>query len=171
MSKISEDPRIDPRIKAVFGAIDLQGDASADVESREQLLEAAQTPEAQAQRQFMQAFLDAVNTEEVASSEGLTIRDLDFQSSPDGNTVKICFIRPDSDESLPCVYCIHGGGMQTMSCYDGNYQAWGRIIASKGVAVAMVDFRNALVPSSAEEVALSSFTVFPANPRFQAAPS
>ena len=153
MSKISEDPRIDPRIKAVFGAIDLQGDASADVESREQLLEAAQTPEAQAQRQFMQAFLDAVNTEEVASSEGLTIRDLDFQSSPDGNTVKICFIRPDSDESLPCVYYIHGGGMQTMSCYDGNYQAWGRIIASKGVAVAMVDFRNALVPSSAEEVA------------------
>jgi hypothetical protein len=67
--------------------------------------------------------------------------------------VKIRFIRPDSEEALPCVYYIHGGGMQTMSCYDGNYQAWGRIIASKGVAVAMVDFRNALVPSSAEEVA------------------
>ena len=153
MGKISEDPRIDPRIKAVFGAIDLQGEAITDVESREQLLEGAKTPEAQAQRQFMQAFLDAVNTEEVASSEGLTIKDLDFKSSPDGNTVKIRFIRPDSGEALPCVYYIHGGGMQTMSCYDGNYQAWGRIIASKGVAVAMVDFRNALVPSSAEEVA------------------
>ena len=153
MSKISEDPRIDPRIKAVFGALDLQGGMSDDVESREQLLEAAQTPEAEAQRQFMQAFLDAVDTEEVASSEGLAIQDLDFQSSPDGNTVKIRFIRPSSDEALPCVYYIHGGGMQTMSCYDGNYQAWGRIIASKGVAVAMVDFRNALVPSSAEEVA------------------
>ena len=43
--------------------------------------------------------------------------------------------------------------MQTMSCYDGNYQAWGRIIASKGVAVAMVDFRNSLIPSSSEQVA------------------
>ena len=93
MTKISEDPRIDPRIKAVFGAIDLQGDGTVDVESREQLLENAQTPEASAQRQFMQAFLDAVNTEEVASSEGLTIKDLDFQSDPDGNSVKICFIR------------------------------------------------------------------------------
>ena len=39
MTKISEDPRIDPRIKAVFGAIDLQGDGTVDVESREQLLE------------------------------------------------------------------------------------------------------------------------------------
>ena len=46
MTKISEDPRIDPRIKAVFGAIDLQGDGTVDVESREQLLENAQTPEA-----------------------------------------------------------------------------------------------------------------------------
>mgnify|MGYP001349558230 FL=1 len=53
MTKISEDPRIDPRIKAVFGAMDLQGDATVDVESREQLLEKARTPEAEAQRQFM----------------------------------------------------------------------------------------------------------------------
>ena len=43
--------------------------------------------------------------------------------------------------------------MATMSCYDGNYRAWGRIIAAQGVAVAMVDFRNALLPSSAPEVA------------------
>ena len=51
------------------------------------------------------------------------------------------------------MYYIHGGGMQSMSCYDGNYRAWGRIIAAQGVAVAMVDFRNALTPSSVEEVA------------------
>ena len=49
---------------------------------------------------------------------------------------------------LPGVYYIHGGGMQTLSCFDGNYRAWGRIIAAQGVAVAMVDFRNALTPSS-----------------------
>jgi acetyl esterase/lipase len=33
------------------------------------------------------------------------------------------------------------------------YQCWGRLIAHQGVAVAMVDFRNALVASSAPEVA------------------
>jgi acetyl esterase len=154
MSKISEDTRIDPRIKAMFGAVDLQGNAlPQDAESREQLLAQADTPEAEQGRQFTKAFLDASNTEEVAPSAGLTIRDLEFQSAPDGNTIKICFIRPESSDPLPCVYYIHGGGMQTMSCYDGNYQAWGRIIAAQGVAVAMVDFRNALIPSSAEEVA------------------
>ena len=54
---------------------------------------------------------------------------------------------------LPCVYYIHGGGMATMSCYYGNYRAWGRMIASQGVAVAMVDFRNAVRASTAPEVA------------------
>ena len=53
MTKISEDSRIDPRIKPVFGAMDLQGDAMVYVESREQLLEKARTPEAEAQRQVM----------------------------------------------------------------------------------------------------------------------
>jgi acetyl esterase/lipase len=51
------------------------------------------------------------------------------------------------------VYYIHGGGMQVMSCFDGMYRSWGRIIAAQGVAVAMVDFRNCLTPSSAPEIA------------------
>jgi acetyl esterase/lipase len=51
------------------------------------------------------------------------------------------------------VLYLHGGGMASMSCYDGNYRAWARIIAAAGVAVAMVDFRNAVVASSAPEVA------------------
>jgi len=54
---------------------------------------------------------------------------------------------------LPCVYYIHGGGMATMSCFDGMYRSWGRIIAHQGVAVVMVDFRNCVVASSAPEVA------------------
>jgi acetyl esterase len=53
---------------------------------------------------------------------------------------------------LPCVYYIHGGGMAMMSCFDGMYRAWGRIIAAQGVAVAMVDFRNCIRASSAPEV-------------------
>jgi acetyl esterase/lipase len=43
--------------------------------------------------------------------------------------------------------------MQAMSCFDGMYRSWARIIASQGVAVAMVDFRNCVSPSSAPEVA------------------
>ena len=151
-NRISEDPRIDPRIKAVLGAIDFAvtvGDAG----SREQVLAEANTEEAVAQRQMVTAFLAMSDTEEVAPSKGLSVTEHTVRSEPDGNTINIRFIRPDGRDVLPCVYYIHGGGMQTMSCYDGNYRAWGRIIAAQGVAVAMVDFRNALAPSSVEEVA------------------
>ena len=101
----------------------------------------------------MKAFLDAMDTEMIAPSTGLSVRTERFTSSPDGNSVNIQFIRPANERILPCVYYIHGGGMATMSCYYGNYRAWGRMIASQGVAVAMVDFRNAVRASTAPEVA------------------
>ncbi len=151
-SKLADDPRIDPRIKAVFGAMEVLN-VPGDVASREDLLAEENSPEGKAAAAQLKAMLDALDNEFVASSAGLTTRTQTFVSSPDGNRVNIQFIRPDTTETLPCVYYIHGGGMTVMSCYDGNYKAWGRIIAAMGVAVAMVDFRNALRPSSAPEVA------------------
>ncbi len=151
MSKLSEDRRIDPRIKALFGAIDTPRQPSAS--TREELLERSNSPEAQAANAALLGFLATADNEETAPSAGLEIRTVTFESEPDGNTINIQLIRPESDEPLPCVYYIHGGGMAIMSCYDGNYKAWGRIIAQQGVAVAMVDFRNCVTPSSAPEVA------------------
>jgi acetyl esterase/lipase len=87
------------------------------------------------------------DNEEVAPSKGLTIRTETFTSQPDENTIKVQFIRPDDDRKLPCVVYFHGGGMQVMSAFLGNYRAWGKIIAAQGVAVAMVDFRNCLHPA------------------------
>jgi len=151
MSKITDDPRIDPRIKAIFGKMTMAG--GRDVDSREAALEAANSERAITTREMVGKFLELCDTEEIAPSDGLVVTDKTFTSAPDGNTINIQFIRPDNADILPCVYYIHGGGMTTMSCYDGNYKAWGRIMAAQGVAVAMVDFRNALVPSSAPEVA------------------
>jgi acetyl esterase/lipase len=93
-----------------------------------------------------------LDNEVVAPSKGLTITTHTFISAPDGNEIRIQFIRPDGEAPAPCVYYIHGGGMQTMSCFNGMYKAWGRVIAGQGVAVAMVDFRNCLRASSAPEV-------------------
>lgn len=149
-NKLTQDPRIDPRIKAIFGELELG--SGQDVENREQLLATANTEEAVQQREMLKAFLDMSDNEDVAPSSGLSIRTETVTSQPDGNSINIQYIRPDSDAVLPCIYYIHGGGMQSMSCYDGNYRAWGKIIAAQGVAVAMVDFRNALIPSSVPEV-------------------
>ncbi len=150
-TKLTEDPRIDPRIKAVFGALELS--PSTDVGSREELLERTNSEESVAQREALRAFMEMCDNETVAPSTGLSITDHEFTSTPDGNTVKVRYVRPDIDEPLPCVCYLHGGGMMSMSCYDGNYRAWGKIIAARGVAVLMIDFRNCLTPSSAPEVA------------------
>ncbi len=150
-SKITDDPRLDPRIKATLALMPLP--PAKDVASREELLAEANSERGRAAVEAIKAFMAVCDTEEVAPSKGLTTEVHEFTSEPDGNTIKIQFIRPESDETLPCVYYIHGGGMQTLSCFDGNYRAWGRIIAAQGVAVAMVDFRNAITPSSAPEVA------------------
>lgn len=149
--RIVDDPRIDPRIKARLGG--WQSPPLRNVTSREDMLESAASDKAVSIRNIMQSFFDGFDDETVAPSTGLTISHHDFVSSPDGNIGKICLIRPESTAPLPCVYYIHGGGMMSLSCYQGNYQAWGRIIAAQGVAVAMVDFRNALTASSLPEVA------------------
>jgi acetyl esterase len=150
MGKINEDPRIDPRIKALMGTFDEA--PQDDVIDREQLLKQASTPEALAMAEQATAMFDMVDNEDIAPSAGLDIRTIEIESQPDGNTIKIQFIRPQSDEPLPCVYYIHGGGMASFSCYLGMYRSWGRIIANQGVAVAMVDFRNCVSPSSVPEV-------------------
>ena len=151
MSKLQEDRRIDPRIKAAMAAF--PSVTQSDVRSRDELIAEVTQPQAIAQREQMTKVFDLMDNEQIASSKGLSVATHEFRSSPDGNTIKLALIRPDSREALPCVYYIHGGGMQMMSCFDGMYRAWGRIIAAQGVAVAMVDFRNALTPSSAPEVA------------------
>ena len=149
--KIPEDPRIDPRIKALFGSF--PEIVTEDAGSREEMLAEANSDEAKAREQAMQAFFEMCDNEDIAPSEGISINTHTVTSKPDANSINIQFIRPTTDDQLPCVYYIHGGGMQSMSCYYGNYRAWGKIIAAQGVAVAMVDFRNALMPSSVPEVA------------------
>lgn len=150
-NRIAADPRIDPRIKAVFVAPDRP--PAGDIASREALLAEANSPAALSMEAAMQGFLEACDNESTAPSAGLKVSTESFVSAPDGNTINVQIIRPDTQERLGCVYYIHGGGMQTMSCFNGMYRAWGRIIAARGVAVVMVDFRNALRPSTAPEVA------------------
>ena len=148
---IASDTRLDPRLRRFLEF--LPSEPLRDVASREELLAEVATPEVAAMRQAMEGFFDFCDTEEVAPTAGLTTTTREFISQPDGNTIKVQVIRPDSDEVLPCVYYIHGGGMAAMSCFYGMYRAWGRIIARHGVAVVMPDFRNCVSPSSAPEVA------------------
>ncbi len=151
MANVADDPRLDPRIRNILAMMPTA--TQSNVASREEVLAEANSEEMAATRERMQAMFAMLDNEETAPSTGLAISTKTFTSRPDGNEIKVLFIRPESDNPLPCVYYVHGGGMQVLSCFDGMYASWGRIIAAQGVAVAMVDFRNCLTPSSAEEVA------------------
>ena len=152
MPDIANDPRLDPRLKAMLAMLPSVTEEQ-DVASREAQLAEANTPEAKAAAAQVRMLLEMMDNEDISPSAGLEVSEREFTSQPDGNTIKIRFVRPEGNEKVPCVYYIHGGGMMTFSCFYGNYRAWSKIIAANGVAVAMVDFRNALTPSSAPEVA------------------
>jgi acetyl esterase/lipase len=147
---IAGDRRLDPRIKALLSMLP-QLDAS-DVASREVLLAEANAEGTAEAAEVFRAFMDLCDTEEAAPSAGLRIHTEKITSAPDGNSINLQVIRPDNDDIVPCVYYIHGGGMASLSCYDGMYRGWGKLIAANGVAVVMVDFRNCVSASSAPEV-------------------
>jgi len=152
MPDIANDQRLDPRLKAVLAAMP-SGPTLADVGSRQEMLDEANRPDAIAERELLTAVWDSMDSEAIAPSDGLDVTVHEVTSAPDGNVIKVRLIRPAGTAIVPCVYYIHGGGMQTLSCFDGMYRAWGKTIAAEGVAVAMVEFRNALTPSAVAEVA------------------
>lgn len=145
------DPRIDPRIKTLLAM--MPSFESPNVPDRATLLEQTNTPEGQASAEMYRSMMAICDTEENAPTAGLRIHTESVTSQPDGNSITLRVIRPDSNDVLPCVYYIHGGGMASLSCFDGNYSAWGKLLAARGVVVVMVDFRNAVSPSSLPEVA------------------
>ena len=148
---IAHDRRLDPRLRRLLASFPTT--PLGDVADREELLAQANTAEAVAAREAFRSVQDLCDTEEAAPSAGLGVTMAQFVSDPDGNTVNLQIIRPESDTALPGVYYIHGGGMAAMSCFDGMYRGWGKHIAANGVVVVMVDFRNCVSPSSAPEVA------------------
>ena len=148
---IAADSRLDPRIKAILAGMALEG--TGDVGSRDELLAQANSETGRQQAELFKTFMDMCDTEEAAPSAGLRVHSEKAVSQPDGNMINLQVIRPDTDETLACVYYIHGGGMASLSCYDGMYRGWGKLIAANGVAVVMVDFRNSVSPSSVPEVA------------------
>jgi acetyl esterase/lipase len=146
------DLRLDPRARLTLQATPTWT-TLRDVESRERLVEQMHHPKAVEQRERTAAFWALLDTDDVASFAGLRVSTEEYTSEPDGNRVRVLVVRPDTDEELPCVNYLHGGGMQTGSAFAGRFPPLARTIAANGVVVTMPDFRNCLVASTSEEVA------------------
>jgi acetyl esterase/lipase len=147
---IEADIRLDPRLRIILSM--LPRETPGDVQSREELVAEANSTAAVEAREAFRAVMDLCDTDEFAPSAGLVVTTEKFTSHPDGNSVNLRITRPDTEDALPCVYYIHGGGMAALSCFDGMYRGWAKLIAANGVSVIMVDFRNSVSPSTAPEV-------------------
>lgn len=147
-----KDERLDPRARAFLNLLPT-APLSPDVTSRDEVLAEADSEEGRALAASFLELSQVLDDETLAPRTGLRFADHTVTSAPEGNTVNLQFVRPDTDERLACVYYIHGGGMAALSCRYGNYQTWARLLAHHGVAVAMIDFRNCVSPSSVPEVA------------------
>jgi acetyl esterase/lipase len=85
----------------------------------------------------------------LAPKAGIIRQDGQFKNEIDGNIVNYIFFKPEAVfgvSLLPCVYYIHGGGMQVGTAHYAYYRMWARLLAHQGLAVMLVDFRNALIP-------------------------
>jgi acetyl esterase len=152
MYDADKDERLDPRARAFLTLLP-SSELRPDVTSRDEILAEANSEEGRA---FAASFFEMsrlLDDEALAPKDGLRFSDHTLTSTPDANTVNLQLVRPDNDDVVACVYYIHGGGMAAMSFRYGNYQTWARLLAHEGVAVAMIDFRNSVSPSSVPEVA------------------
>lgn len=148
-----QDHRLDPRAVGTLKALADSMPVPEPVNNRQQLLSEASSPDGIAKDAALKAAFDSMDDETLSPRDGLLIEVHQVVSMPDNNHINVQVIRPDTEERLPCIYYIHGGGMQMLSCFYGNYQAWARLLARQGLCVVMVDFRNCVSPSSVPEVA------------------
>ena len=100
-NKIKNDLRIDKRIRAVFGEIELGSVTSSTANTREGILAEQETEEALQGRAVMEMVNNSPHYKEVVPETGLVTSTKEFISDPDGNTIKIQYIRPDTQSLSP----------------------------------------------------------------------
>lgn len=83
------------------------------------------------------------------SSTRLTISE-ELIIAPDDNRVRLRFYRPSQSLGalLPAVLYFHGGGMVILSTDNPMHTTWVEALARTGLVAILVDFRNALTPTS-----------------------
>ena len=90
----TSDPRLDPRLRRLLQFV--PSVQLGDVSSREELLAEANSEKAREGREAFRSIQDLCDTEEAAPTAGLTIRSTQCTSEPDGNTINLQIIRPDT---------------------------------------------------------------------------
>ena len=138
---IRTDPRADPRMVAALEPLGLDGAPEAapvDVNSPiAALIEFAGV----AEEGF--AALGGVLSANAAPITNVDRR-TEIIKGVDGNDINLYIHTPtDADGPRPCIVHTHGGGMTILEASDAGYVRWRDELASSGLTVVGVEFRNA----------------------------
>lgn len=137
---LGTDPRADPRMVAVFGALGaLDHPAPAPLTpdaGRDALLEFVAAVEVGFEGLFT-VLSDGWAPLEGVSHEVRTI------TGEGGHEITLYVHRPEGVEGpLPCIYQVHGGGMVMLSGEGQLYRRWRDELALEGAVVVGVEYRN-----------------------------
>lgn len=138
---MNSDPRADPRMVAAMTPLGLDGapePAPVDINSPiEELLDYATMAE-----EGFAALGDVLsaNAPPITNVERRT----EIIKGVDGNDISLYVHTPtDVDGAVPCIVHTHGGGMAILEASNAGYVRWRDELASTGLIVVGVEFRNA----------------------------
>ena len=136
-STLLDDPRLDPRIRAVYETVGL---ASYDAPGAEAGIDAC--------RAFCAEFEAAGEITFEAQRAAMPKLDhverrTETITGADGNEITLHVHKPSNvTESVPCILHTHGGGMVVMTAEDPMFVRWRDALAGEGLVVVGVEFRN-----------------------------
>jgi acetyl esterase len=147
--ELRTDPRLHPGLRAALAACGLDGHAAPPPFDR------SAAPEGIAE--FVgasHAAFEALYAALPADWPGEVRADIDYRlemvRGVDGNDIPLHVFRPAGvDAPLPCAGYIHGGGMTILDAHNAVHRRWSEDLATTGMVVVTVGFRNAWTPEGA----------------------
>ena len=136
---IETDPRTDPRIAAAFKIAATLPSPEAPDATRASI---------QAAIEYTKTFEDAGAIGHSAMEDAMpnydnVINTVETIKCVDGNEITLYVHAPtDASEPGPCIVHTHGGGMVLMTAADPVFVRWRNDLASAGLRVIGVEFRN-----------------------------
>ena len=137
---LATDPRLDPRLAAVFAALDSFAPGAAEPPS----LDASYESQVEFCNGFEQAatLLHPQQVAAIPEFDNIESREITI-TGVDGNPITLYLDQPKERAGpAPCVLHTHGGGMVVMQATDPSFVRWRKGLAAQGLVVVGVEFRN-----------------------------
>ena len=137
---VNDDKRINQNLLQAMINIGLDGVAPAPPVTYDSSREEIQEFNNGLEPVYTDVFADIFSNVEL--HDGLT-NETKVIIGDDGNEIKLYITKPaDASADMPAILHLHGGGMAIMKADDPNYIYWRHKLASTGLVVVGVEFRN-----------------------------